>query len=702
MSGGSGRKSEDEIIALYEQAEQFSKDGKLQEALTAYKLAFDDVKSGESGTDKSRQTLFSSKLARLCVKMEEFAQAKEYYDFMGEPLPSAVKVALGVDKLEAPAGVAAQKLMQFMQNSKRVETTAELHVGSKRIYITLYCQNKHNCWNYRAIGVEKRVRQGGVIYEPGTVPTQQNRADGLIEESFYGTLALMFTTIKSIAPDATLALGTVNSRRNEVADQALERIALAAWCEAFSVAVPIDKELKALQEAAQAETAKQPELAIQELRSGADGVTKWNRRRLEERKSFKILRAQNFSELDLSSVKFHENDLTETRFACANLKNCTMFECNLDKASFAKSHIDKATFQDCSAKQTDFAEASLEESRFLDTSLLAANFQKANLRKAEFKASYDTDENVLDRVNFQNANLQSATFNGVFLRGANFTGADCKGVTFKNCKYDKDTKFPSQFEPTSGLTLLPGALDIVPDQKSIGTTDDARVRSAIDKLTQFMQRMDLVDAFGPPETDTSIQEAEHLFSLSFPDDYKYFLRQLGGQRFKTASETTGYIEQFVPGFTLLGLRFAGGEYHQMNEVWDDIKAPIETKGPVKRMFKNARWWPIVDMGHDWLFLDMDPAHGGRHGQIISAADNSFDRAVVADSFSGLLERIIGLLEHCVNNQSNQSDQSDEADEADQSDELDESDESDIEDCLSDHLFDFVLSPLQTAVPGNPI
>jgi len=79
---------------------------------------------------------------------------------------------------------------------------------------------------------------------------------------------------------------------------------------------------------------------------------------------------------------------------------------------------------------------------------------------------------------------------------------------------------------------------------------------------------------------------------------------------------------------------------------------------------------------------MDLAHGGRIGQIISGADNSFDRAVVADSFSGLLERIIALLEHCVNNRSFESD---------------ESDESAIEDCLSEHLYDLVLSPLQSTV-----
>jgi cell wall assembly regulator SMI1 len=62
-----------------------------------------------------------------------------------------------------------------------------------------------------------------------------------------------------------------------------------------------------------------------------------------------------------------------------------------------------------------------------------------------------------------------------------------------------------------------------------------------------------------------------------------------------------------------------------------------TKGPVRAQWWNARWFPITaNGGGDHYCVDMDPAAGGKQGQIISYRHDAGERDVYAEDLATFL------------------------------------------------------------------
>jgi cell wall assembly regulator SMI1 len=171
------------------------------------------------------------------------------------------------------------------------------------------------------------------------------------------------------------------------------------------------------------------------------------------------------------------------------------------------------------------------------------------------------------------------------------------------------------------------------------------VDDAVGKLELALKRLGktMSSVFGPPETAEAVSAVESLLGTSLPEDYRYFLNSIGAQRLVPLNDTTATHSALIRHFDIISPATATSLYQDMVEIWDPDLS-VDTVGPVKPLFKNELWWPCVDMGHRGLCLDMDPADGGRFGQIIFVADNEFDRKVVADSFAGLLCNMAAALE----------------------------------------------------------
>ncbi len=72
----------EEVIRLYEQAEQLAAEQKHKEAIAAYELAFGKIEKSESKDDVSRKQLFANKLVRIFEKIGELDQARRYVEYL--------------------------------------------------------------------------------------------------------------------------------------------------------------------------------------------------------------------------------------------------------------------------------------------------------------------------------------------------------------------------------------------------------------------------------------------------------------------------------------------------------------------------------------------------------------------------------------------------------------------------------------------
>jgi len=91
-----------------------------------------------------------------------------------------------------------------------------------------------------------------------------------------------------------------------------------------------------------------------------------------------------------------------------------------------------------------FKDADLYWAGFFMAHLDGADFENANLRGVDLKQASCVG------ANFRGADLGKDSLGGRSqLQGADFTGAILNHVTLDGAEYDKETKFPTGFDPTS-------------------------------------------------------------------------------------------------------------------------------------------------------------------------------------------------------------------------------------------------------------
>lgn len=134
----------------------------------------------------------------------------------------------------------------------------------------------------------------------------------------------------------------------------------------------------------------------------------------------------NFSNANLTSIRFLETEFTDCNFSNAILgnasfqtvlfKNCKMLglqfdacdqfgfaasfnTCQLDHSSFHKMKLNRSSFINCQMEGVDLSEADLKNSKLIECNLLHAIFQNTNLEKVDLRnsKSYSIDPE-LNRV----------------------------------------------------------------------------------------------------------------------------------------------------------------------------------------------------------------------------------------------------------------------------------------------------------------
>jgi len=150
----------------------------------------------------------------------------------------------------------------------------------------------------------------------------------------------------------------------------------------------------------------------------------------------------------------------------------------------------------------------------------------------------------------------------------------------------------------------------------------------------------VLESLQPGATDAQIAEAEAALSVRLPDEFKASCRRHDGQ----GDERAG----FVLGWELLSLARIGEVWAFWKDLLDGggFADSVAEGGPgVRADWWNARWVPLTCSGSsNYNCLDLDPAPGGRAGQVISVWHDDGDRDALAPSFRVWLEDFAGALE----------------------------------------------------------
>ena len=193
--------------------------------------------------------------------------------------------------------------------------------------------------------------------------------------------------------------------------------------------------------------------AIMLLRSGPEGIQKWNRRR-NEGENIPSLRGADLSRADLHAV-----DLRQANLPCANLRGADLSAANLRGASFA---------------QADLRSANLNTANLRDAHFASANFFQANLTGANVGNSH------LGVAYFGNANLTKVNFSLSFLSGTTFVDSQLSGANFTRSRMNGTILSALDLSEASGLRLVtfygPCSVGVETLAKSKGRIPDVFLR----------------------------------------------------------------------------------------------------------------------------------------------------------------------------------------------------------------------------------
>ena len=140
----------------------------------------------------------------------------------------------------------------------------------------------------------------------------------------------------------------------------------------------------------------------------------------------------------------------------------------------------------------------------------------------------------------------------------------------------------------------------------------------------------------PGTTEEKIAALEKTLGVRLPDDYRAFLLLCNGQ--KTGAELGFYDGE------LLSAQNVKSQWKIWKELLDDGHFEESKSKPHKGVrpdWWNPRWIPFThDGGGNHLCLDLDPAKGGKLGQVISMWHDSPERELMYSGFSEWLEHVL--------------------------------------------------------------
>jgi|AGTN01.3.fsa_nt_gi Uncharacterized low-complexity proteins len=235
-------------------------------------------------------------------------------------------------------------------------------------------------------------------------------------------------------PEATLIVESIKAKstNSELKGAPLKQAAVAAWCEAFGIAIPSAKELKASKASNKNITDENRKKLTDQLRSGESGIKAWNSLSLSERT------AHDLNNLDLSGADLTNLDLSRKEFTGAN---------------FSSADFSGADFTRVVLKKCNFENATIQDANFERAIVVECNFTNADFNKTDAKGAWFS-KSKLNNAHFKKTDLERANFEGTDMTGCNFT--DCN---FKDAPFDRHTIFPENFDEWDEMIFNGSGID---------------------------------------------------------------------------------------------------------------------------------------------------------------------------------------------------------------------------------------------------
>lgn len=151
---------------------------------------------------------------------------------------------------------------------------------------------------------------------------------------------------------------------------------------------------------------------------------------------------------------------------------------------------------------------------------------------------------------------------------------------------------------------------------------------------------DLLAALAGPALGEAFRRLELATQLTLPSDARASYFRHDGQVKGTPPVLGRWWLLHLDAALATWTTFRGSQ-----KIFDKADPAISTAGAVRKRYWNPRWVPVAwDGVGEFLCLDLDPAPGGRRGQVVWFQKGSKRREVVAQSFDAWLERFAAELE----------------------------------------------------------
>jgi uncharacterized protein YjbI with pentapeptide repeats len=298
------------------------------------------------------------------------------------------------------AGASLLRLEQAAETLKKVDLTVRVSAG--KVPVDLLVARKGSQWHSKAC-----VK---------------------LKSNYEGTHKSLSQAMLSVVVEWSAAKLEIDSFRvlTSKTKEDIASLAMGAWCELFGINVPSPKEIKEADEEREQRRRARVSVMLAELRGGAEGVKKWNRRRPEEQKWLE-LKGLDFSNCDMTGVSLYDLDLADCNFNNTNLKDAKLRKAILDRATLRNACLDNADCGQASMREADLTRCSLDDMSLVGTDLTAAKLIGARLKDTHLTHSV--------------------------LKGTDFSNAIFNGATVGRASFDEFTKFPEGFEANAMETM---------------------------------------------------------------------------------------------------------------------------------------------------------------------------------------------------------------------------------------------------------
>ena len=240
----------------------------------------------------------------------------------------------------------------------------------------------------------------------------------LYRDKFTEALEAVLAEAKFEQQKVALKALSIKTVKSPVPTKEVRKIAIKGISDAFGIEAPEEEAVSDKVDTIKTVLVDQRQEIINELRSGEEGLRRWEKR-AGAPSPIKHLQDADLSKLDLSGVNLHQKLLF------------TYDGSTFEGSDLRDSRLDHCSFKSCNFRNAIMDGASVQEATFEGGDLSGASFRKADLRGANFA-----------KAKLVSADFTKAEMHFSYLCGADLSSAKLDEAFFYSCAYDETTKFP--------------------------------------------------------------------------------------------------------------------------------------------------------------------------------------------------------------------------------------------------------------------